>query len=173
MDSSILRQLARFPSSPCTRPSVGRHGFLSSFSDTEETCAQAAERRSKLTPCDLPRFVLVADDEPLIRSTIVEILRHEGYDAVAVKDGLEAIQCAQRLLPDVFLADVAMPGMSGVEAARKIRELSPATRVICFSGHSAISDLLAQASAHGHDFQFLSKPIKPDALIRAIRNGTA
>lgn len=79
-------------------------------------------------------FVLVADDEPTLRSTIVEILRDEGYEAVAVEDGREAVEYAHKAPPDILLMDLAMPGMSGIEAAKQIKGFSPTTRVIFFSG---------------------------------------
>ncbi len=113
--------------------------------------------------------MLVADDEFVIRETIVEILRGEGYDAVGVQDGAEAIECASKTEPDVFLADVSMPRMNGIDAAKLISKSHPGTRIICFSGHAATSDLLERARAEGHDFEFLPKPIRPERLISAIR----
>jgi DNA-binding NtrC family response regulator len=58
--------------------------------------------------------------------------------------------------------------MNGIEAAKQIREPFPTVRVICFSGHASASKLLAQARGQGHDFEFLAKPVKPDALIDTI-----
>ena len=133
-----------------------------------ETCEEVAERR-RLSGDKQP-LVLVADDEPLIRMTIVQILRQEGYDAVAACDGEEAVECALKTKPDIFLADIAMPGMNGVDAAKKIKESLPETRVICFSGHAAAPVLLYETLQEGYDFEFLSKPIKPHALIQAIRS---
>jgi CheY-like chemotaxis protein len=143
---------------------------LPEFGNAAEECEQIAERRSRSGPGNARPFILVADDEPLIRSTIVEILRSEGYDAVGAKDGAEAVACAQKIPPDIFLADVAMPNMNGIEAAKQIKALSPKTRVICFSGHAATSELLAKAKAEGHDFDCLAKPIKPQALLRVVEN---
>lgn len=60
------------------------------FNDKPETCEEAARRRQNSPAADLGPAVLVADDETLIRSTIIEILRSEGYDAVGVKDGAAA-----------------------------------------------------------------------------------
>src|SRR5689334_2591461 len=113
-------------------------------------------------------FVLVADDEPNLRSTIVEILSSEGYDAIAVVDGRDAVEHARKAPPDIFLTDLAMPGMSGIEAAKQIKVFSPKTRVIFFSGHGSSSEWLAKAKKAGYDFEVIAKPIRPEALIRAL-----
>jgi|GEM_PF-212240 len=152
--------------------SVSRNSapLLPLFDNAAEECKQIAERGSRSGIGNPRPFILVADDEPLIRSTIVEILRSEGYEAVGAKDGVEALACARKLHPDIFLADVAMPNMNGIEAAKQIKALSPKTRIICFSGHAATSELLAEAKREGHYFECLAKPIKPQALIQAIQN---
>jgi CheY-like chemotaxis protein len=140
---------------------------------TPETCEQVAERRRRAGDSDTRPLILVADDESLICRTVVEILRSEGYDAVAVMDGAAAVECASMTEPKILLVDVMMPGMNGIEAAKKISQAHPGVRVICFSGHAASSELLKEAQAQGHEFEFLSKPIRPEALIKAIRKNRA
>jgi CheY-like chemotaxis protein len=139
-----------------------------SFDIAHESCEEAAERRDKLQKEEQKPLVLIADDEPLIRSTLVQILKQQGYDAVAAEDGNEAVDCAKNLLPDIFLADVSMPHLNGIEAAKSVRSISPATRIICFSGHASASDLLSTAREQGYDFEFISKPIRPDALLKTL-----
>jgi CheY-like chemotaxis protein len=158
---------------PVTRGEAANQGILFGdldFNEWPETCEEAVRRRQNSVTADLGPAVLVADDETLIRSTIIEILRSEGYDAVGVKDGAAAVQCANKLHPDIVLADISMPVMNGVEAAKRIRASLPGSRIICFSGHAESSELLAQAREEGFDFEFLPKPLKPDALIRALKS---
>ncbi len=138
-----------------------------SANDESETCDQATERRR--SSGDKRVLILVADDELLIRQTMVQILRSEGYDAVAVRDGEEAVECARKLHPDILLTDVAMPRLNGIEAAKQITDSIPKIRVICFSGHAGTPDLLTKILEEGYDFGFLSKPVKPAALIGAIK----
>lgn len=142
--------------------------WLQPLFGSEESCTEAIDRRERLNPQDQRPVILVADDEPLIRQTIVEILRSEGFDAVGVKDGMEAVECAPRLKPKVFLADVYMPRLNGIEAAKAIRDLLPNTRVICFSGHASTSGLMEEARENGQQFEFLSKPIRPEILVKTI-----
>jgi CheY-like chemotaxis protein len=159
---------ADYPSRFCIfRDARGDFAFAFRIDDESESCDAAAERRR--TSLENPLLILLADDEPLIRRTIVAILRGEAYDVVAVKDGAEAVECARKIQPDVFLADVAMPRMNGIEAARQIKNFLPNTRVICFSGHAGTPELLTKLRAEGYNFDFLSKPIKPETLIQAIK----
>jgi two-component system, OmpR family, response regulator MtrA len=143
-------------------------GALPNF-DAYETCGDVAERRQRTGTRELRPLILIADDESLIRRTVVEILRTEGYDAVAVIDGAAAVECASRIEPQLLLVDVIMPGMNGIDAAKKIREAFPSVRVICFSGHASSSELIREAKEQGYDFEFLTKPIRPQALLNSIR----
>ncbi|MGH3922612.1 MAG: response regulator, partial [Pseudonocardiaceae bacterium] len=69
------------------------------------------------------RRVLVAEDEALIRLDLVEILSEEGYTVVGeATDGLEAVEQAERLRPDLVIMDVKMPKMDGIDAASIIAE---------------------------------------------------
>lgn len=134
----------------------------------QETCTQAVDRRKKMVAGERKPVVLVADDEVLIRDTMVEILRLEGYDAVGVKDGQEAVECASELKPEVFLADIQMPRLNGLEAAKIIRGLLPGTRIIYFSGHASTLQLM-EDTCPGDPVEFLSKPIKPATLVAKVR----
>lgn len=113
--------------------------------------------------------VIVIDDESLIAETMVEILNHEGFEAVSAFDGAAAIELAKTLRPDIVLSDVIMPGLNGVETGIRIREALPHCRIILFSGQAATVDLLEKARQRGHSFDVLAKPMKPEQLISVIR----
>jgi CheY-like chemotaxis protein len=113
--------------------------------------------------------VIVIDDESLIAETMVEILNHEGFEAVSASDGASAIELAKTLHPDIVLSDVIMPGLNGVETGIRIREALPNCRIILFSGQAATVDLLEKARQRGHSFDVLAKPMKPEQLISVMR----
>ena len=81
--------------------------------------------------------VLLVDDHSLVRRGFRRILEDEPDIAVAgeASDGEEAIQLAQKLHPRVVVMDCALPGISGLEATRKILELLPETRILMLSMH--------------------------------------
>jgi CheY-like chemotaxis protein len=100
----------------------------------------------------------------------VDILNGEGYKGFAVSDGNSAIKWAEMLLADVVITDVIMPGIDGIEAAKRILKLLPNCRIILFSGQAASSDLLEKAKAEGFAFEMLAKPINPELLLEKLRN---
>ena len=79
--------------------------------------------------------VLIADDHLLVRAGIRALI--ESIDGIEVvgeaNDGRQAIELAQSLRPDIVLLDINMPGLNGLEAAERLRELLPATRVVILS----------------------------------------
>ena len=113
-------------------------------------------------------FILVVDDEPVVAGSLVQILESEGYRAAAESDGLSAIRRAERDHPDLLICDVIMPGLDGIETARRIMKFSPRTRTILFSGRSAAS-FVQHALDQDFRFDVMMKPVKPDDLLAAIR----
>ena len=81
--------------------------------------------------------ILVADDNVLVRRRLVEALSDEDKWQVCGEacDGPEAVRMARELLPDLVLLDVSMPGMSGLEAARAIRQELPHAGILIISHH--------------------------------------
>jgi DNA-binding NarL/FixJ family response regulator len=79
--------------------------------------------------------VLVAEDYEPFRQYVCSTLRERTELQIVgeVSDGLEAVQKAQELLPDLILLDMGLPTLGGIEAARRIRELSPQSRILFVS----------------------------------------
>lgn len=141
--------------------------FLSEqFKTPPHADKSSANSPGQQTPA--PR-ILVVDDEVLIADTIVQILNRNGFIAQAAYSGKEAIEAARRDCPELVLSDVLMPQIDGVEAAIKIRELCPDTRIVLFSGQAATVEILARAKERGHSFELLPKPIHPTQLIKHLK----
>jgi DNA-binding response OmpR family regulator len=117
----------------------------------------------------IARKVLIADDERVIADTLRTILEHNGFEAVAVYDGQDAIDAARVWPPEIFLSDVVMPGLNGIEAAVRISTMVPTCRVLLFSGNIGTPDLRHEARLLGNDFEFLQKPLHPDELLERLR----
>jgi CheY-like chemotaxis protein len=120
-------------------------------------------------PSPVKLKIVVADDEPLVGSTLAEILESEGYDVVSVSDGLAALETVRALQPDILLTDVMMPGMNGIEVAKSIRASLPQCRIVLLSGQAATGELLERARSEGHEFEILTKPIHPGMLLSILR----
>jgi putative two-component system response regulator len=103
-------------------------------------------------------LVLIVDDEYIGRETLQSVLEGEGYDLEMAENGLQAIEKAKELLPDVILLDVMMPGMTGFEVCRHIRN-DPRIAEIPIIILTALDDResLLNALKAGAD-DFISKP---------------
>jgi PAS domain S-box-containing protein len=118
-----------------------------------ETCATTTARR-----------VLVVDDNRDAAESLAMLLKLSGHDTHIAHDGLEAVEKAAQLTPDMILLDIGLPNMNGFEAARRIREQSRGKRpvMVALTGWAQETDR-AQSREAGFNAH-LVKPIDPDAL---------
>lgn len=106
--------------------------------------------------------VLIADDEALIRMGLQTMLEDKGHKVVAAAvDGLSALRLARTAKPDVILMDIKMPGMDGIEAARRIMRERP-TPVVILTAYSQ-RELINEAR-EAAVFGYLVKPVKEELL---------
>lgn len=81
--------------------------------------------------------VLLADDHEIVRHGLKALLVQRGFNVVAdVSDGLEAVESARTLRPDVAVLDYSMPAMNGLNAARRIMQVSPETKTLLLTMHA-------------------------------------
>ena len=134
--------------------------------------ARGPAQPARATRSDAPaqrRTILVADDEPAIRSLCTQMLEHYGFSVLVAADGTEAVEVFQREGDAVhcLLLDVTMPRMGGAEALQAIRRLSPHVPAIITSGYSE-QDVAARF-AHTPFDTFLQKPFNSHALRQAVQ----
>jgi DNA-binding response OmpR family regulator len=113
-------------------------------------------------------MVLVVDDEPVIADTLVEILNKSGYAAIAAYDGEDALETALLMPPELVIADVGLPGISGIEVAAVLREKLPECKVLLLSGQAAASIQAEPVKMDGNGFAVIDKPIHPGDLLAQI-----
>jgi two-component system, NarL family, response regulator LiaR len=113
--------------------------------------------------------VLIADDHAVVREGLRGFLAlQDDVEVVAeAADGEEAVSAAERLVPDVALVDLVMPGVDGIEAIKRIRAVAPATRVIVLTSFADEDKMLpaVRAGAVG----YLLKDVAPQDLVAAVR----
>jgi len=114
--------------------------------------------------------VLVVDDEPGIRESLIGVLEDENYQAEAVGSGEE---CLQKLLTKAFhvvLLDIWLPGMDGLETLEQIQQLDPSRRpvVVVISGHGTI-ETAVKATKLGA-LNFLEKPLSLEKVTLSVKN---
>ena len=126
------------------------------------------EVRSHQDAKELP-VVLVVDDERVIADTLSIILARNGFAVHTAYDAASALDVAGVIPPHVLLSDVMMgPGMDGTQLAIEMTRSHPDCKVILFSGHAAVHDLLAKATSQGYRFKLLTKPVHPADLLATI-----
>ncbi len=117
--------------------------------------------------------VLIADDDPAVRSSLVRMLDALGHAVVGdVASGREAISVAADVTPDVVLLDVNMPDGSGVEAAQEITRARPETAVVLFSGDPTVELTDADVAASSA-ISFLPKPAPAKLVDTTLRLAVA
>ena len=112
--------------------------------------------------------ILIADDHALLRKGLVDLLEAHpdwGVCGEAV-DGRQAVTEAQRLAPDVAVLDLSMPELNGIEATRRIREVSPRTAVLVLTG--SYSERLEEEASSAGARGFVLKSSPEDCVVRAV-----
>ena len=113
--------------------------------------------------------MLVAEDDPSVRSLVKSVLERNGYRVLAAADGQAALDLAhqEKGRIDLLLSDVIMPRMNGRDLRDVLSVLYPGLRVIFMSGYTA--DVLS-ALGDLDDVQLVPKPFTPDVLLEGVRS---
>jgi AmiR/NasT family two-component response regulator len=115
--------------------------------------------------------ILIAEDETIIRLDLRNLLEDSGHEVCAeARDGVEAVELAQRHRPDLAVLDVKMPRLDGIEAARRILEERPIP-VVMLTAYGQ-EELVARAVEAGV-FGYLVKPFREADLLPAIATARA
>ena len=110
--------------------------------------------------------ILVVDDDPQIRTLLIDVLVEGGYAADSAVDGVAAIKSFVEHRPDLILLDIDMPRLRGVDTLVVLHELAPETRIIMISGKAEESEA-RRALALGA-FDYLTKPFDLAYLLQVI-----
>ena len=110
--------------------------------------------------------VLAVDDDPMILELLTAVLTPRGYEVVTAQNGGDALLLLEASAVDVVLLDVGMPGVDGMSALRRIREVHPALPVIMLTGN--VDAAVGRASLQGGAFDYVTKPVDFDHLVRVL-----
>lgn len=113
--------------------------------------------------------ILVVDDEPDMLSLLRLILQRGGWQVVTAASGEEALQLADRYLPDLILLDIMMPGLNGHEVCARLRRDArfKQTPILALTAQAHLEEQV-QAHLVGMD-EYIVKPIAPTELLERVR----
>jgi two-component system, OmpR family, alkaline phosphatase synthesis response regulator PhoP len=113
--------------------------------------------------------ILIVDDEPDILEIVSYCLKKEGYSVYIANDGKKALQLMEKIIPDLILLDVMMPGMDGIEVCEKIRSKREweHTRIAFLTARAEDYSQIAAFNAGADDY--ITKPIKPKILASRVK----
>jgi len=119
-----------------------------------EACREMSER------------ILIIEDDDTLSATLLRALKRRGYAALAARNATAALDLAQTAAPDWVVLDLNLDGASGLGLIPRLRDLSPACRIVVLTGYASISTAVDAIKLGA--VQYLAKPVDVDTLLRAF-----
>lgn len=114
--------------------------------------------------------ILLADDDEMVRDIVGAVLRQHGHIVGSVDNGADAVRAAELKQPDLLILDCAMPGLSGVDALRRVRTSAIVAGIpvimLTARGSSRDEEIAVRAGAS----DYLRKPFDPTELLVRVEN---
>lgn len=116
---------------------------------------------------EVRKRVLIVDDDPDLRMILRDLLGEAGYETIDAEDGRQCLNLTKKRDPDALLLDLKMPGMSGSQVLKELRDLHCQAPVIIMTGYGDIRSAVEAMRLGAYDY--LSKPFNNDELVLTIR----
>ena len=107
--------------------------------------------------------ILIVDDNETLRFTLTELLEDSGFESKAVKDGATALEEIKNNTYGLVILDVRLPGISGLETLKKLKEMNPGLHVIMLTAFGDIKTAVDAMKQGAQDF--ITKPFDNDSII--------
>ncbi len=116
---------------------------------------------------DVGAQILVVDDEENICRMVSRYLKREGFKVLVAHDGEKALNMVSQERPDLLLLDIRMPGISGMDVLRRVKDMNEDMPVIMMTAYSCVNQAVEALKTGAHDY--LTKPFDLNEIIRVIR----
>src|SRR5262245_9505016 len=111
--------------------------------------------------------LLIVEDEAAVRDALVRALEKEGYELALAEDGAQALAATAHAPPDAIVLDVMLPGIDGLEVARRLRSDRNPVPILMLTARGAVGDRVAGLDAGADDY--LVKPFALEELLARLR----
>jgi DNA-binding NtrC family response regulator len=111
--------------------------------------------------------ILIVDDEKIVRESLFHWFEEEGYDVEIAEDGESALRKFDKNKYDLLLVDMKMPGMSGLELLKKVKEIDNETVVILITAFASVPSAITALKDGA--FDYVTKPVDPDELAHLVK----
>lgn len=110
-----------------------------------------------------PPTILVVDDEQIFRDLEARVLARHGFKVLVAADGQEALSIVEQreVRIDLVLSDIVMPGMTGPQLVKRVKQLSPNTKAVLMTGYTSLEST-------DPDVPVLTKPFSSDVLLKKV-----
>ena len=112
--------------------------------------------------------VFLVDDDPGVRKALSRVLREEGWTVLAFESAEAFLECPDRAVDGCLVLDVTMPGLDGLALQRRLADSGEVMPIVFVTGHGDIPMTVRALKAGASDF--LTKPVRSDALVMAVRS---
>lgn len=140
------------------------------FPHEEPIEAGVATVRPEATPAAHPAAadgtILVVDDDAFMRQLLLDILEDAGYETAGAEDGMRALECIRRTPPAILFVDLSMPGLSGVDVMREVRQKTPELPVVLMTGYTY--NLAMQALGDEKPYAVIGKPFSINEVLSIV-----
>lgn len=110
--------------------------------------------------------ILIVDDEEIMRSSLTDWLKEEGYDALAVEDGLKGLEEIKKEDWDLALVDLKMPGIDGIEVLKRVNKIKPNLPVVIITAYATVDTAVTTMKEGAADY--IVKPFNPEEISLVI-----
>ncbi len=126
-------------------------------------------RTRKIAAPGAPITILLVDDEPMVLQALRRTLSPEGYRVLELSDPTQALDLVEREAVDIVLADIHMPGLSGIDLVARLRKRFPRVVRLLLTGDGDL-DPAIDAINRGEVFRYLTKPWQVEGLRQTLRD---
>ena len=116
----------------------------------------------------MAKKILFADDEPDVLRVALFRLKKAGYEVTTATNGLEALELAQKLVPDLMLLDIRMPIITGVELCLKVKSDEKLKHILVIIFTASVQNMDTRIKESGAD-DYLIKPFDPEQLLEKVK----